>query len=763
MLNQKSFFRSLNRNRIHTAITLIGFSLSMAVVIILAAYIKSEKSINRQYPNVENIYLINKNNQSAYMPESILEKLKKDIPGIEDATMWNSTKGEFGDNSIEGKVMSVDKSFLNIFSITPLKGDTKAIDIENTVFLTSGFAKKLFGKEYLKSENTSFYKSVPLQIAGLISDNSKQSGFDYDLLITRNNRWGSNSHCNMNGCEFLYASAILLNNKVEKDSIQSKINNLISKYELFRDSEITLVPFRDVYFESSIKDDFMRHANSAMIRLLIYVTLAILILAMLNYINLTTARGLSRLKEVGIKKTLGAGRLLIFKQFLSETYQLVLYSIILALGISILSKPLFEKILEKEINLNILTNDGTSIIIAVVLIIVFGFISGIIPAISASRFTPISLMNSLKTGTKGYTVRSFMNVLQFAISIVLIISQLMVFRQIDYVKNKDLGFNKEQLMRLDLSGLPFSKAKAFKETLLSNTNITNASLTNGGPGNITSSASFHYDSLNLEEVGYITVDTDFLKTFNIPLLKGVNITSNEKDGFVINETFYKALGEKDLINLHLNNDKYIGVIGDFHCRDLHQTVYPICIKPLGENNSPSLLNIRLKTENIGETMSFIEKTNKEFQSGQTFRYKFYDEWFDSMYQQEENQAAAIRIFTILAILISCLGLFGLAEFQTRKKIKEIGIRRVNGAKVSEILFMLNKDFIKPIIIAFIIACPVGYYLMNKWLANFAYKAAISWWIFAISGMLALAIAIITVSWHSWKAATRNPVESLRSE
>jgi putative ABC transport system permease protein len=323
-----------------------------------------------------------------------------------------------------------------------------------------------------------------------------------------------------------------------------------------------------------------------------------------------------------------------------------------------------------------------------------------------------------------------------------------------------LGFNDEQLLKLS-GNLTMEQGDAIKQALLANPAITQVSLSMGSPGYIMGYSMFNDEANGIDEVDYMAVDTDFLQTFGISLIKGRIPAASDASGVLINEMLYKRAGGGELDTFSYVSDVR-GVVSDFNCKDLHYGVYPVVMHMLGNGSYINTVNVRLNTTDISTALDFIKKTLASFGNA-SFKYTFYDEWFDSMYKQEENQAKAIRIFTGLALLISCLGLFGLAEFHTRQKIKEIGIRRVNGATVKEILLHLNRNFLIPVLIAFVVACPIGWYVMHNWLQRFAYRADMSWWIFALAGLTALIVALLTVSWQSWRAATRNPVESLRYE
>ena len=759
MFSQNSFIRNLKRNRLHTFINLTGLSLSFAVVILLSAYIISEWQVNRIIPGVDNIYLLVRENQSALIPEDLLEKLRNEVPGIKDATMWNSYEREFTDQRIKGKILATDTSFLRIFDIQLLSGNLSKFDEGGYMIVASGFTSVTEKNALTPAGEYSGY-SIYNPVIGIVSNASSTKSIPYDIIVPRSQSLDNKTqYFEERGGIHLFPCAVLLDKGINSLNVESRINTLMEPYAEMNNHHVNLVPFKEVYFDSTLNDDYSRHANTAMVKLMVFVTLAILLLSLLNYINLTSARNLFRTKEVGIRKTLGAGHRSVFSQFMIETYQLSFIAVILAFFIALLAKPYFETILGQPINLNILYENAGIVLQVIGVFLVIGWLAGVAPALSVVRISPVSLMGKQKTGTSGYSVRQLLTVVQFTVSIALIFSLFIVYRQVDFVKHKSLGFDSELLLKIDSRDLRQKQAFTIKEKLLTYTGISNVSITYGSPGDILVKGSS--EGAGRMEFAHIFTDTDFIQTFGIQLIKGNNITDDIKDGFIINEKEYTELGKGRLDSLETGMYPVCGVIKDFHVEGFHNSMVKVRISPIQSISRPTI-NIRLSGNDIASSMEFIKNTLESF-GLDIYEYAFYDDYFDSLYKQEENQAKAIRVFTLVALLISCLGLFGLAEFYTRNKIKEIGIRRVNGALASEIMFLLNRNFLTPVIIAFAVACPVGWYFMDEWLENFAYKTELSWWVFALAGLVALGIALLTVSFQSWKAATRNPVEALRYE
>ena len=435
---------------------------------------------------------------------------------------------------------------------------------------------------------------------------------------------------------------------------------------------------------------------------------------------------------------------------------------ILAILISAVIAPYLSEVLGKEFSIQSLISRPTIIAVALLILLITGTIAGIYPALMISKITPVQVIQN-KRRFNGRNKRAGMVALQFVFTITLIISMLFINKQINFVKHKDLGFETEQMMRLSLQGITGDKWKTIKEKVLANPSIISITASHGSPMAVYMSSSGPVPGQQermIENMRIISTDEDFIRTFGLTLLMGRNFMPTDENVCIISEHLFRFLEWDDIEGMELFGKRVVGVIKDFHHLNLYNEIGHLQLSTL--NTSPSFLSIKMSGP-IADNISYIEKVMQEVEPGNPIHYRFYDDWVQSMYEKEEKQAHAIQLFSLLAIIISCFGLIGMASFTTIRKTKEIGIRKANGAKVSEILILLNRDFVKWVAIAFVIATPISYIAMNKWLQNFAYKTSLSWWIFALAGLIALGIALLTVSFQSWKAATKNPVESLRYE
>jgi putative ABC transport system permease protein len=505
------------------------------------------------------------------------------------------------------------------------------------------------------------------------------------------------------------------------------------------------------------------HANLKLIRVLSVISLIIILLAVFNYINLTTATHSDRLKEIGIKKTIGASRMQIFTQFMAEAFLVCIVSFLLAIQLSALWVPFFEEFLDSKIELSTLFQSFRSgwIVLGV---FVISFISGIYPALSISRRKPIDILNKNDAGkNRSFGFRAVLNIIQYTVSVSLIITLIILSKQIDFVRSKDFGFDTNRLLRVDVHWQLFNKAKAIRDRLLTDPSISDVCFSHGTPGSIYLTSS--WSGLESKDiiVNELNVDTSFFKVFRIPVIMGRELRPSDFNKVCyINETAFKLTGWKTFLGEKYHGKEIIGIVKDFHFANMYNPIGPLMI-PISSEMGISHLTVRVNPGNLQRVINTLKAIWKEVCPGHELKYQFYDEWINSMYKGEERLVSSIRLSAILAILISCLGILGLAEYTIKKRTKEIGLRKVNGATILNIIILLNTNFFKWVLIGFVIACPVTYFIMHKWLENFAYKTVLSWWIFGLAGIIALGIALLTVSWQSWRAATSNPVEALRYE
>lgn len=779
-----SAIRNLTHNWKFSAISISGFAFGISVCIAIVLFIVKEYSYDKYHKNSgEIVRVINVNNNSSAIDYRVKDILVKNYPEIENGCIMlrspRSIEVRIGDKGlyIDDNFMAVDNSFFEIFIVPFVSGNSnKPFSNIHSAVLTESMAKTLFGTENPIGKEIFIGNETPVTVTGIIENFPENSSIGAGILVNAENdafKWSF--HC-ANGNDkstyrYMFSIYLHLTENLGSEKLISKINDNVDLLKPYG-SEVKFLALEDMHLFDPSSDSYIEKGNYGLLQLLSVIGFIILVLAIINYVNLTAAQQNKRNKDTGLRKTVGAGRGIILGHFLCESLIVTFLASAMAFILVWLSAPLFSSVFNTTINPGILFVFPNILYVPSVILFI-GLLSGIGPAIVFSGINPVKVINGSFSliGNKSYA-RNILTIFQFATSIILIFCVSVVKQQIDYVKHKDLGFNDEQLLRLDLPNIKqneVNKVMLMVDELKKSPYIKNLSLSAGVPGSVRL-----WMGPNIEgnkkntSVPCMIVDSAFIKTMGLQIVHGRNLEPGDYGNVcMFNEAAYKHFEFEDLENKNFNNGKkggydIIGVVNDFHFNSLHKTIGPVCIM-FTPNMRPGVINIRFNESASLAGMEYVKDTWENLLPKYPIKYEFYDEWFDTMYKKEERFAQAIGLFAILAIVISCIGILGLSIFSSERRIKEIGIRKVNGAKVSEILSMLNYDFIKWVLIAFIIACPVAYYTMSKWLQSFAYKTELSWWIFALAGVIALAIAIITVSWQSWRAATRNPVEALRYE
>ncbi len=684
---------------------------------------------------------------------------------------------------VEGKAtyvdnaMSVDNGFFKVFTVPFIIGNQdKPFSTLTSAVITQSTATALFGTESPLGKEIMLQNRIPLTVNGVIEDFPENSSISAAIIVNAENesfkfsRWIGNSN-DLSTYRWPFRIYLQLNKNTTPENLAAKINNnakILSPYL----SKTDFLPLKDMYLHDSTVGSATKKGNIGLMRLLGVIAIIILTLAIINYVNLTIAQQNKRNKDTGVKKAIGAFRQNILLHFISESVIVSVFAFFLAIIFLWILLPFYHSIFNTTINFNLLFK-FPYIFILLFSALLIGIISGSGPAILLSGIKPVKILSGSASTLKNKSLfRNSLTIFQFSISIVLIFCVMIVGRQISYVKHTNPGFTEDQLLRVDVPDVQnndIQKAMLLLDELRKSPQIKSLSVSSGVPGqiNMWMGSNMENNDKNMS-VPCLIVDTAFIKTFGLKIIKGRDLQPGDNGKVCyFNESAYNHFGFDNLENKRFNNgsrDGYqiTGVVKDFHYSSMREAIGPLCIM-VTSNMQPSAINIKLEGNNVAQGMDFIRKTWQNLLPGYPLKYQFYDQWFDSMYRSEERFAKTIGFFAIIAIVISCIGILGLAIFSSERRIKEIGIRKVNGAKVSEILSMLNKDFVKWVVIAFVMATPIAWYAMNKWLESFAYKTTLSWWIFALAGLLALGIALLTVSWQSWRAATRNPVEALRYE
>jgi len=757
----KFFSRSLLKNKLFASITIGSFAVSLAVVLVLVAFIISEYSYDAHLKNVDRMFRIEASENKAMIPEDSRDLLLEQLPELEAVSNYliNSEPLVYEGVNYNARIINSDEGLFSVLSIPFISGNARGIfNDKRNVVITESLAQRIFGNENPLGKNLNISHKEDVVVAAVIKDFPPKSTLFGDLICSTSLKIRISGSCFNDICTDYYNTIVLLQPNVSHSSVSTKLTPIIPKAHEEDNNTYSLSTYRNVYFNTSLSHDSLVHANIKLIKLLTWLTIILLVMAVFNYTNLSVANNANRIKEFGVKKTLGAGKRNLFMQFAGEATITVIIASVLAYFIAFLIQPVFVALFGKPFLINALVQSSLFIFPGIILLLIIAFISSVYPAYVATRFKANDLLRKqIGGGGKDFSLRKSLNILQFAATIAILISLIVITRQINYTKTKDFGFSTEQLVRIPVHYKAAGKVDVLTDKLNTIPGVKSACYSHGTPGGI---YSYNQDG-NFGKVSNIAGNYRFAETFGLEVIEGRNFYPGEEARVcLINKTAMKQAGWESFEGKSIFGSKVVGLINDFHYENLYN---PIGALMIVNEKDVSHVNARLIPGDWPQTIADIEKGFKEVLPDYGFSFQFYDDYFNAMYQQEEKRAASIRIVALIAILISCIGLIGLVEFSTKQRTKEIGIRKVNGARIWEVLMLLNRDFVKWVAMAFIIASPVAFYAMNKWLGNFAYKTNLNWWIFALAGMLVLGIALLTVSWQSWRAATRNPVEALRYE
>jgi putative ABC transport system permease protein len=760
------FYRNLIRNKTFSIIAIAGFTLSLTIVLLLSAFVSYESSYDSFHTNIDQLYRLIRESGGSGLNEDNINFLQTDYPEIESVCRYNNSGATITWNQQTSKfpiLLQTEESFFSMFEVEFLQGNPSlALASKDNILISDKLSAQLFETGNSIGETIIINHNMPFKVTAIYKSMPNNSSFQPDAIIHRDTKEMVESINNNGRVTFYNRFVLKLNPNSDPNFLETKLSNDLRAHDL-ETGDVRLVSFKNSYMNmSATGNSHLKHTNLFLIVILAGIALIIVVVSGLNYIILFTANNLTRLKEIALKKTVGANSDQIFRQFLMESVFLCIISFFLAVIAAQLIHPTFENIVGNSFPMSsIMTFPTLLYIIAGVLLV--AIVSGWLPSIVVSQFSPSSLFHSGKS--RSLKIKSGLLTVQYAVTITLIIALIVISRQIGFVKNKDLGFDSDQLIRLDVHSRLADKLPILKRELIKHPQIIDATASVGGPGQVIAGTSWQdaRDAGWTDVIPCILSDTDFFSVFNAPIIAGRTFNANEQENVVvINETALKLVGWTSLEGRKINGNTVIGVVRDIHVKDMHRTIGPTFFI-----NKPDLeyswLSVRVSPDDIPGTIQYIEKTWKEICPKFAFNYHFYDEWIGAMYKTEEQLAFAIRLFVIFAILIACLGTFGVVQFTTNRRTKEIGIRKVNGASSGEIIRLLNMDFLKWVGIAFCCAAPLSYLIMRLWLQNFAYRTALSWWIFILAGLIAFMIAILTISWQTWRAARRNPIEALRYE
>jgi putative ABC transport system permease protein len=776
--NLKISLRNLIKHKTFSLINILGFAFGISVCLLIVLFLIKEYSYDSYNTNSDRIYrLVDVANNSSAIDYRIAPSIVNNFPEVENACVSYVLPLKFGASyrnngfGVDG-IMSVSNSYFEMFTTHLLRGSSaKPLSNLNSAILTESFARKMFGEEDPIGKEIVLMRNFFLIVSGVIEDFPENSSIHANMIVNMENdnfKFRKDIGDSRDKSTYRYPFNIYLLLREKSDPIQlvKKINSHPETTQPYIE-KAGLMALTDTYLRDNTTGSTTKKGNPSLLRLFTGIALVVLLLAIINYINLSIAQQNKRSKETGIRKTIGARRSSIVFLFLTESVFVTCIAFALGLVMTEAALPFFSNIVDSQMTIQPLMQFPASLILFVSVLIV-GIISGIVPAILFSSFNPIRVLSGrmIASGKNKY-FRNILTVFQFTVSIALIFCIIVIQRQISYAKHDDLGFEKEQLLRIDLPFADAGGGSVLMNKLRECPFVKNVTASNGVPGNVRLHMGSGIENKD-QHLLCISADSNFLNTFKIEIIEGRQLLPGDYGQVcMFNETAYKYFGWNNLDNKKYNNGRkggfeVIGVVKDFHTASLHQSIEPTCIL-FTSQYSLSTVSLQIEKGTTVQTIAYLQKVWKEIFPDYPLDYQFYDEWFNQMYAKDERFANAIGLFGFLAITISSLGILGLAISSSERRVKENAIRKVYGASMNDLMVSLNKDSIKLVIVAFMIACPIGWYAMNQWLTDFAYRTEISWWVFALSGLTALAIALLTVSWQTWRAAIKNPVEALRYE
>jgi putative ABC transport system permease protein len=788
----KIAFRNLWRQRFFSFINIMGLAVGMSACFLIYLYVGFEKSYDDFHTKADRIYRVvgdvktpSETIRAGVSIGPLAVFMKKDFPEVEDAVRFTKDNFLIRKGNIkfqEKRAVLADSTLFNIFDFELVAGDKHtALKEPMSIILSQTTAKKYFGKtDPLGQQVLLTGAAINATITGIMKDIPGNSQILADMIVSMSSakqiygRPSSDSEWTSHN----YYTYLLLRHHADAKALEKKLPAFMERYhgkqarELQMFETLFLEPLRDVYLRSD-RGGFVS-GNIRNVYIFSVIAVFILLIACINFINLTTARSAERAKEVGIRKVVGAARLQLARQFIGESVIISLLAFIMAVCLCSLLLPLFNQLAGKEISSSIF-NAPWHIAGLLALSVGVGMVAGIYPSIVLSSFKPVSVLKGrFATGVRGLVLRKSLVVFQFTISIVLITGTIIVYRQLNYMRTRDLGFNKDQMLIVNTN---FDKNKdAFKQSLSSVPGVLSTSFSLSVPGSEYVSAYTQIQNkageMQKANIDLCMVDFDYMPQYNLQVVAGrafsKEFATDSTQAMVINESAAQLLGyQSPQEAIGKNFDQWgrkgqiIGVVKNYHYRSLQQRIQPLAmrIEPYGFET----VSIKVAGANLPATMKAIETNWQKIIPNRPFEYHFLDDYFNRQYAAENKFGSLFFNFAVLAIFISCLGLLGLASYSTLQRTKEIGVRKVLGASVYNIVNLLSGDFIKLVFIAYVMAVPVGWYAMNSWLNDFAYRMPVSWWIFGLAGIISLLIVFMTISFQAIKAAIANPVKSLRTE
>ncbi|ASV30541.1 ABC transporter permease [Maribacter cobaltidurans] len=787
----KIAWRNFIKGKLYSFINLSGLTIGMTSFILIALFVQYEISYDKQHEHVDDIYrVISEQPGNIYKgtdlfsgtPFPLGTAMVEDFPEVKAKTAFDLRKNLLStdEEAFNEKGIFADKGFFDVFTVELISGKGKsALEEPSNILVTESLAKKYFGNQSPLNQNITFDRNTQFTVKGVIADPPKNQHFSYSYIAsvsdapyysTNKSAWGNNTA----------VTYVRLESGTEPEELENKLLVYQKNYEeeyakyglepaIFR-----LQPLKDIHLHSKVNFELEPNGDMNYVYLYSLIALVILSLASINYMNLTTVRAAQRAKEIGITKVLGAKKHQLKAQFLGESFLFTIFSFVLALGLASVLLPLFGQLLGKNIPFQYAGN--TWLLFGMFgMAILTGGLSGLYPAVFLSRVSPVKAFkgNFLKNNGRNAWIRKGLVVGQFTAAIVLAIGSLIIYQQLQFTQDKNLGYTKEHIVHVPYSTNEIaSNENVIRNELLKNPRIKKVSMSTQIPLNFDNQGPIsNWEGNTTKELlgVYRTfVDYDFVDVLGMEIVEGrafsKDFATDENEGYIINEAAAKALGWKTSVGKEFDEGHVIGVVKDFHIQKFNLAIEPLYmrLRPQWAKNFGEVI-MTIDVENFEETKKYITSVLNAAVPLVPFDVKFLDDTYAQLYDSEIRLGSTFNIFTVLALIIASMGMFGLVSHSILQRTKEIGIRKVLGSSTVAIVSLISKDYLRLVVIALLTACPMAYYFMNDWLQGFAYRIEIDWWVFLLVGFMALIIAIVTISFQSIKASLANPVKSLRTE
>ncbi len=792
----KTALRNIEKHKVHAFINVLGLAVGLTFFILVGLYVRSELSYDAFHENKDRTFRVEQvlahesgTESTAGCPTPLSGVLPAEIPEVESVTRvinygaWTYATPD-GRKFPGNRIFAVDPEFLGIFSFALVKGDGKtALADPYSAVITETQARKMFPDEDPVGRVVRMGGRTDIKITGIIKDVPKNSHLQFDSLlsvatVTAMNgpqtftRWGDN-------WVPVYA---MLRPGSSFAGVDEKIRFLLKKFQGEQSrNELYLRPLEKIHLYANVSNELGVTGSIKNIVIFGAVSILVLALACINFMNLALARSMDRAREVALRKTVGAPRSTLVKQFFGESTMTAVFAMLLALSFARILLPKFNPIVSRQLSLNLFQDWGFTAFLGGILVFV-SLASGLYPAVVLSSFSPIRVLRGLKSPGTGHTgLRKALVVFQFSISIALIIGAIVILQQNRFLLNKDLGYSSDQTLYLSLGGQASSKTQAFRQELLKFPTVLNVGFSDYLPHSSTNWCYVSWEGAGPDEymkmnVNY--VDENFLRTYGMTIVGGRDFSEDMRNGaantVILNETAARKIGWEEPVGKRLRyNIDYksrnvggatvVGVVKDFHFLSLHHTVGPIMLRLLPRDSGGGIASVKVATNNIADSIASIKKVHQGLFPDRTFSYQFLDEDFEQMYLEERKAGRVVTGLALMAVLIACLGLVGLSSYMTRQRVREIGIRKVMGASSTKISWLLSREFVMLVVLANILAWPAAYFAVEGWLRNFPYRVKPQGLVFVVAGCLAVLIAVATVGYQALRAARANPAITLRSE